>query len=65
MINAALTNNLKYFAYSSVLHPCLRKLLNHDCKRYVEGSTDRVRLALHHPSTLQFHRPVPDPGDTI
>jgi uncharacterized protein YbjT (DUF2867 family) len=28
--------NLKHFIYSSVLHTQLRKLLNHDCKRYVE-----------------------------
>lgn len=27
---------LKHFIYSSVLHPRIRKLLNHDCKRYVE-----------------------------
>lgn len=26
----------KHFVYSSVLHPQLRKLMNHDCKRYVE-----------------------------
>lgn len=28
--------NLKHFVYSSVLHSQLRKLMNHDCKRYVE-----------------------------
>ena len=27
---------LKHFVYSSVLHPQIRKLMNHDCKRYVE-----------------------------
>jgi uncharacterized protein YbjT (DUF2867 family) len=27
---------LKHFIYSSVLHPQIRKLMNHDCKRYVE-----------------------------
>ncbi|KAJ5914998.1 hypothetical protein N7504_003881 [Penicillium tannophilum] len=27
---------LKHFVYSSVLHPRIRKLMNHDCKRYVE-----------------------------
>ncbi|KAL4801804.1 NAD(P)-binding protein [Aspergillus unguis] len=27
---------LQHFVYSSVLHTQLRKLLNHDCKRYVE-----------------------------
>ncbi|KAJ5784224.1 uncharacterized protein N7503_009436 [Penicillium pulvis] len=27
---------LKHFIYSSVLHPRIRKLMNHDCKRYVE-----------------------------
>ncbi|GKZ27114.1 hypothetical protein AbraIFM66951_004168 [Aspergillus brasiliensis] len=26
----------QHFIYSSVLHPQLRKLMNHDCKRYVE-----------------------------
>lgn len=26
----------KHFVYSSVLHPQIRKLMNHDCKRYVE-----------------------------
>lgn len=36
MIEAAVANNIKHFIYSSVLHPFLRKLLNHDCKRYVE-----------------------------
>ncbi|CAD6586851.1 MAG: Malate dehydrogenase, cytoplasmic [Alectoria sarmentosa] len=33
MIEAAVVNNIKHFIYSSVLHPSLRKLLNHDCKR--------------------------------
>lgn len=32
----AQTGVLKHFIYSSVLHPQLRKLMNHDCKRYVE-----------------------------
>lgn len=36
MIESALANNIKHFVYSSVLHPSLRKLLNHDRKRYVE-----------------------------
>lgn len=36
MIEAALTNNIKHFILSSVLHPSLRKLLHHDDKRYVE-----------------------------
>ncbi|KAJ5670912.1 hypothetical protein N7507_000039 [Penicillium longicatenatum] len=27
---------LKHFVFSSVLHPQIRKLMNHDCKRYVE-----------------------------
>lgn len=36
MIESALTDNIKHFIYSSVLHPSLRKLLNHDCKRYIE-----------------------------
>ena len=37
MIEAAVTvKTVKHFIYSSVLHPSLRKLLNHDCKRYVE-----------------------------
>ena len=27
---------LQHFIYSSVLHPQIRKLMNHDCKRYVE-----------------------------
>ena len=26
----------RHFIYSSVLHPVIRKMLNHDCKRYVE-----------------------------
>lgn len=30
------TRVFKHFVYSSVLNPQLRKLLNHDCKRYVE-----------------------------
>ncbi|KAF9882766.1 hypothetical protein FE257_005301 [Aspergillus nanangensis] len=40
MIDAALHESqhgtLKHFVYSSVLHPQIRKLMNHDCKRYVE-----------------------------
>lgn len=40
MINAARHESqhstLKHFIYSSVLHPQLRKLMNPDCKRYVE-----------------------------
>jgi uncharacterized protein YbjT (DUF2867 family) len=40
MIDAAYQESqqgaLKHFVYSSVLHPQIRKLLNHDCKRYVE-----------------------------
>jgi uncharacterized protein YbjT (DUF2867 family) len=36
MIDAANTHGVKHFVYSSVLHPSLRKLMNHDCKRYVE-----------------------------
>jgi uncharacterized protein YbjT (DUF2867 family) len=34
--NEAQHGNLKHFVFSSVLHTQLRKLLNHDCKRYVE-----------------------------
>lgn len=40
MIDAALaeskTGNFKHFVYSSVISTQLRKLMNHDCKRYVE-----------------------------
>ncbi|PWY81000.1 NAD(P)-binding protein [Aspergillus eucalypticola CBS 122712] len=40
MIDAALHEaqhgGLKHFVYSSVLHPRIRKLMNHDSKRYVE-----------------------------
>ncbi|EFY97924.1 NmrA-like family protein [Metarhizium robertsii] len=40
MIDAAASEaqngQLKHFIYSSVLHSQLRKLMNHDCKRYVE-----------------------------
>ena len=36
MIDAATSAHITHFIYSSVLHPSLRKLLNHDCKRYVE-----------------------------
>lgn len=40
MIDAAYNESqhgsLKHFIYSSVLHPQLRKLMNHDSKRYVE-----------------------------
>ncbi|GLA25608.1 NAD(P)-binding protein [Aspergillus phoenicis ATCC 13157] len=32
----ARNGTFKHFIYSSVLHPQLRKLMNHDCKRYVE-----------------------------
>ncbi|MCJ1457751.1 hypothetical protein MMC28_008120 [Mycoblastus sanguinarius] len=38
MISASLTKNPRpcHFIYSSVLHPSLRKLLNHDSKRPIE-----------------------------
>ncbi|KAF8851230.1 putative nucleoside-diphosphate-sugar epimerase [Acephala macrosclerotiorum] len=37
MISAAkATPSIKHFIYSSVLNSQLRKLMNHDCKRYVE-----------------------------
>ena len=36
MVDAANTQGVKHFVYSSVLHPSLRKLMNHDSKRYVE-----------------------------
>lgn len=37
MIDAAkATKSVKHFIYSSVLNTQLRKLMNHDCKRYVE-----------------------------
>ena len=36
MIDAAKSHGVSHFIYASVLHPCLRKLMNHDCKRYVE-----------------------------
>ena len=36
MIDAALHHHVSHFIYSSALHPILRKLLNHDCKRYIE-----------------------------
>lgn len=38
MIEAA-QNKIKHFIYSSVLHPSLRKLKNHDDKRYVEEAS--------------------------
>ena len=34
--DAALHHHISHFIYSSVLHPILRKLMNHDCKRYIE-----------------------------
>jgi uncharacterized protein YbjT (DUF2867 family) len=37
MIDTAVASkNCKHFVYSSVLNPQLRKMLHHDCKRYVE-----------------------------
>ena len=36
IIDAAISNNIQHLIYSSVLHPSLRKLMNHDCKRFVE-----------------------------
>lgn len=36
MIDAAVASSVQHFVYSSVLHPVLRKMMNHDCKRYVE-----------------------------
>lgn len=36
MIDSAKSNGVEHFVYSSVLQTQLRKLMNHDCKRYVE-----------------------------
>lgn len=36
MIEAAKSAGVEHFVYSSVIQTQLRKLLNHDCKRYVE-----------------------------
>ena len=36
VIDAAVKAGIKHFVYSSVIQSQLRKLLNHDCKRYVE-----------------------------
>lgn len=36
MIDAAKSNDVEHFVYCSVIQTQLRKLMNHDCKRYVE-----------------------------
>lgn len=36
MIEAALHHKIQHFVFSSVIHTQLRKLLQHDCKRYIE-----------------------------
>jgi len=47
MIEAALSlpkSHFRHFVYSSVLHSRLRKLMNHDCKRYVEEALTESSL---------------------
>jgi uncharacterized protein YbjT (DUF2867 family) len=47
MIEAALSlpkSHFQHFVYSSVLHSRLRKLMNHDCKRYVEEALTESSL---------------------
>lgn len=60
MIEAAVVNNIKHFIYSSVLHPSLRKLLNHDCKRYVEEALIESGLpyTILQPSTFMENFPI-------
>lgn len=36
MIEAAIHHKIKHFVFSSVLHTQLRKILQYDCKRYIE-----------------------------
>ena len=38
MIEAAVHHQIQHFVFSSVLHTQLRKILQHDCKRYIEES---------------------------
>lgn len=60
MIEAALTNKIKHFIFSSVLHPSLRKLLHHDDKRYVEEALIESGLpyTILQPSTFIDNFPI-------
>lgn len=50
----------KHFIYSSVLHTQLRKLLNHDCKRYVEEASmeSSLNYTILQPTTFLDNVPV-------
>lgn len=51
---------MKHFVYSSILHTQLRKLMNHDCKRYVEEAL--MESGLHYtilqPTTFLDNTPI-------
>lgn len=56
----AKTGSFKHFIYSSVLHTQLRKLLNHDCKRYVEEALmeSSLNYTILQPTTFLDNVPV-------
>lgn len=65
MIDAALaqppTHQLQHLLYSSVLHPHLRRLPNHDAKRYVEEHLIESGLSytIAQPTTTMGNLPLP------
>jgi uncharacterized protein YbjT (DUF2867 family) len=75
MIDAALlsskTGTFKHFVYSSVLNSQLRKLLNHDCKRFVEEylMESGLQYTVLQPTHFMDLFPVPklmqDPGEEV
>jgi len=60
MIDAAVSAQVQHCVYSSVLHPGLRKLISHDCKRYVEEYLIESSLpyAILQPSTFMDQLPI-------
>lgn len=67
MIDAAVkeyangTGSLKHFVLSSVLNTQLRKMMNHDCKRYVEEYIMESGLSytILQPTTMMDNLPIP------
>ena len=60
MIDAAVSAQVQHCVYSSVLHPFLRKLLNHDNKRYIKEHLIESSLpyTILQPSTFMDQFPI-------
>ncbi|KAH9808637.1 NAD(P)-binding protein [Teratosphaeria destructans] len=62
IMDAAMTrgDDLKHFVFSSVLHPIIRKLMNHDSKRYIEEYLleSGLPFTVLQPSTVMENLPI-------